>query len=104
VDWISACDDSWRHFGRRGPGPAVQTEMGRWLLKFLAFGLRSIMRSKARLSVLLCVFAAAWVSRGDPTAEEAAGTARSEPPAPTFDRQVNLVYTVNNMGFTDVCG
>jgi hypothetical protein len=27
-----------------------------------------------------------------------------EPATPSFDKQVNLVYTVNNFGYTDVCG
>lgn len=27
-----------------------------------------------------------------------------EPAAPSFEEQVNLVYTVNNFGYIDVCG
>ena len=39
-----------------------------------------------------------------PVALETRGQQPPAQEAPTFDRQVNLVYTVNNLGYTDTCG
>ena len=32
------------------------------------------------------------------------GTANAADKAPVYDRQVNLIYTINNVGYTSTCG
>ncbi len=39
-----------------------------------------------------------------PVALETMGQQPPAQEAPAFDRQVNLVYTVNNLGYNDTCG
>jgi hypothetical protein len=53
---------------------------------------------------LLLAFTASMGLLGDRLAstEEARPAPKEEPPA--FDRQINLVYTANNLAYTDTCG
>jgi hypothetical protein len=71
-------------------------------------------RSRRLLLALLVLAAGLWASSRSWTkapgsslaaaaAEPAAGAA-SEPAAPSYDKQILLVYTVNNLGYTDTCG
>ncbi len=63
---------------------------------------RSTLRRLDRLGlalVLTSTLAATDTPGGAPSAAAPAAQA-----APAYDRQVNLVYTVNNLGYTDTCG
>ena len=66
------------------------------------------------IALLLLVAVALWASSRSGTkapggsfaaaAAEAASGAAPQAAAPAYDKQVLLVYTVNNLGYTDTCG
>ena len=68
-----------------------------------------------RLALVLVPLAALSLSHGHgPVAAESQQAVQGSPPtAPqggsagakaTFERQIQLLYTINNLGYTDVCG
>lgn len=60
------------------------------------------MTPKRTIHLLAGCAAAAALAFAAVPAGRAAGAGADE--APAFDREIHLVYTVNNFGYTDVCG
>jgi len=65
---------------------------------FSGTALSGAVLSGAALLLILSLFDPGWLSR------PGAAASAEEQGDPGFERQVKLVYTVNNMGFTDTCG
>jgi hypothetical protein len=62
------------------------------------------MKSRSARNALLAAGVLAFFSPPASMALRPVRAAGEEPAAPAYEKQVNLVYTVNNFGFIDVCG